>query len=42
MDFLVEFCRTLIYFLVLGGTAIAGIFVGKTLRARKTKNTTEE
>lgn len=41
MDFFVEFCRTLIYFLVLGGCAFCGICIGKFLRNKKSNKTEE-
>ncbi len=35
MDFLVEFLRSLIMFIFLGGVAVGGVFLGKFLRKRK-------
>ncbi len=35
MDFLVEFIRSLIWFVILGGVAVSGVFLGKHLREKK-------
>lgn len=38
MDFLVEFLRTLIEFIIMGAVAALGIFLGITLRKKKNKS----